>query len=162
MISVLGLLASKGLSLLGDAIVAKGKDAIEEKLGVKLPTTEAELTPEKLLELTNAQNSHEQFLVAAAGAREKVAAEAVTTRWTADMSSDNQFSKNVRPGTLVFLLFLFTVFALSDANGAITIPAVYVALLGEMLKWVFSAYFVGRSTEKVAKLISTAIDKKKG
>lgn len=59
---VKGLLAN-GLSLLGNAIMAKGKAAVEEKLGVKLPDENAQLTPEQLEHLREVQFDHEEALI---------------------------------------------------------------------------------------------------
>lgn len=58
---LLTTLAENGLSLLAGAISAKGKDLIEDKLGVKLDT---EVTTEDgRLKLLQLQSSHEEFLL---------------------------------------------------------------------------------------------------
>ena len=54
-------LMEKGLSLLGNAVLAKGKEAIEEKLGVDLET--ATQTPEGLQKLRQLEIDHEEFLL---------------------------------------------------------------------------------------------------
>lgn len=58
-------LAKNGLSMIGDAILSKGKDVVEEKLGVKIPDDPKKLTPELLQQLTIRQMEHEEFLVSA-------------------------------------------------------------------------------------------------
>lgn len=60
---LLATLAQQGLSLVGNAIFAKGKDAVEQKLGVKIPDDPAKLTPELLQQLQIRQMEHEEFLV---------------------------------------------------------------------------------------------------
>jgi len=61
---ILGELARNGLSILANAIMAKGKDVIEEKLGVDISTKIQ--TPEGLLELKKLEFSHQEFLITAA------------------------------------------------------------------------------------------------
>lgn len=57
---ILTLLA-QGLGLLGNAVLAKGKDVIEEKLGVNIE--ELSQTPEGILKLKALELEHEQFLL---------------------------------------------------------------------------------------------------
>ncbi len=59
-------LAEQGLGMLGDAILAKGKEVVEEKIGVKIPDDPAKLTPELLQQLQIRSMEHEEFLVDAA------------------------------------------------------------------------------------------------
>lgn len=70
LIPLLTTLASSGLGLLGQAVLAKGKDVIEEKLGVKLD--EAVATPEGLLKLKQLEVDNEQFLLTAAIENRKI------------------------------------------------------------------------------------------
>ncbi len=60
---LLAKLASSGLDMLGNAIMAKGKEVVEEKLGVKIPDDPAKLTPELLQQLQIRSMEHEEFLV---------------------------------------------------------------------------------------------------
>lgn len=164
--AVLALLAEKGLSLISSAVIAKGKSVIEDKLGIKLPSTAEELTPELTAKLLEVQNAHEEFLITAALEEKKVEAASqaaasteVTARWQADMGSDNKLSKNIRPAVLIFLLLLFTGFAIASIK-KVNIDVAYVSLLGELLKMVFTAYFVGRTVEKsIDMLAKTKKDK---
>lgn len=55
-------LLSNGLSLLGNAVMTKGKDYVEKKLGVELPPEGQPLPPEKLIELRNLEFEHEEAL----------------------------------------------------------------------------------------------------
>ena len=73
---------------------------------------------------------------------------AVTDRWQADMQSDSWLSKNIRPGTLVYILTAYLGFAVADGFG-FRISESYVQLLGQWGMLVMTAYFGGRSAEKI-------------
>lgn len=72
----------------------------------------------------------------------------VTERWKSDMGSDSWLSKNIRPMTLVYILSAFIVMALLDGAG-FKISESYVTLLGQWGMLVMTAYFGGRTVEKV-------------
>lgn len=59
MTPILTALFSQGLSLLGNAVLAKGQDVIEDKLGISLDSAPPEV-------LRQAQFEHEEFLLNAA------------------------------------------------------------------------------------------------
>jgi len=61
MIPLVAELLANGLGLLGNAVMAKGKEVVEEKLGVKLPETAA--TQEQILALKQLEFQHEEWLV---------------------------------------------------------------------------------------------------
>ena len=72
----------------------------------------------------------------------------LTKRLQADMASDSWLSKNIRPMTLIAILFAYFLFALMsafdyDANQA------YVELLGQWGMLIMSFYFGGRTLEKI-------------
>lgn len=92
---LVSILAKNGLSMLGNAVLAKGKEVIEEKIGVKIPDTEEGFTSEKLGELAKAQMEHQEFLVEAA-VKDTASARAMNTAisTSADASS---LSKNIVP-----------------------------------------------------------------
>lgn len=147
MAPLIATLFSQGLSILGNAVLAKGQDVIEEKLGVKLDQAKPE-------ELRRLEIEHEEFLLNAAIRQREIEIQAdaagqaqVTQRWQADMLSDSWLSKNIRPVVLLYLLAAYTVFSLASGFDFNVTPA-YVELLGQMLMLAFSAYFVGRSVEK--------------
>lgn len=155
LIPILETLASNGLGMLAGAIQAKGKAVIEDKLGVKIPNDPAALTPELLQQLKMKEMEHEEFLINAQTAMAKAelqaevsASEEVTKRWQADMSSDSWLAKNIRPMTLIFILCVYTLFALLSA-AHINVTQSYVELLGQWGMLIMSAYFVGRTVEKV-------------
>jgi len=72
----------------------------------------------------------------------------VSDRWKADAASDSQLAKNIRPMTLVYILTAYVVFAIADGAGYKIAPN-YVELLGQWGMLVMSAYFGGRTLEKI-------------
>ena len=72
----------------------------------------------------------------------------VSDRWKADLSSDSWLSKNVRPMTLVALLVAYFIFATASAFN-VEVKQAYVELLGQMIMLIVSAYFGGRTLEKI-------------
>jgi uncharacterized membrane protein (DUF106 family) len=72
----------------------------------------------------------------------------VTKRAQADMASDSWLSKNIRPMTLIFILFGYFVFAMMSAFGN-NANEKYVELLGQWGMLVMSFYFGGRTLEKI-------------
>lgn len=59
-------LLEQGLSLLGNAVLAKGKDVVEKELGVKLPDGEKPIDPETAVKLKELEIKHEEWLLDAA------------------------------------------------------------------------------------------------
>lgn len=160
--ALLGTLAENGLGLLASAIQAKGKQVVEDKLGVKISDNP---TPEEVVKLRQLQYDHEERLLElgiekarleqeelkallAAAANEN---DNVSSRWRADMASDSWLSKNIRPGTLVYILSAYLLFAGLSAAG-INVNESYVALLGQWGMLVMTAYFGGRTVEKVMEM----------
>ena len=78
----------------------------------------------------------------------EVEQKAVSDRWAADMASDSWLSKNIRPMTLVYILTAFNLMAMLDGFG-FHIAEAYVTLLGQWGMLVMSAYFGGRTLEKI-------------
>jgi len=76
----------------------------------------------------------------------------VSDRWRYDMESDSWLSKNVRPLVLVFLIFN-TMILIFIEGGVISfdVKQEWISLLQIVLLTVISAYFGGRSIEKVNK-----------
>jgi hypothetical protein len=72
----------------------------------------------------------------------------LTKRHEADMASDSWLSKNIRPGTLIFILIVYTVFAMMSAYGYNANES-YVTLLGQWGMLIMSFYFGGRTLEKI-------------
>jgi hypothetical protein len=77
----------------------------------------------------------------------------VTSRWSADMSSDSWLSKNIRPMSLVAIFTGYFTFAMMSAYGYNANES-YVTLLGNWGMLVFGAYFGSRSLEKITEIRS--------
>jgi hypothetical protein len=77
-----------------------------------------------------------------------VEAQEVSNRWTSDMGSDSWLSKNIRPMTLIAILIGYFVFATASAFG-LDVKQAYVELLGQWGMLIMSAYFGGRTLEKI-------------
>lgn len=155
MIPLVATLLQNGLSLIGNAVLAKGKDWVEQKTGVKLGDN---LTPEQLTLLKQAEMQHEEELMRLRIEDNKLDVElfkaeavAVTDRWKADMSSDSWLSKNIRPMTLIAILGGYFVFAAMSAFG-LNANESYITLLGNWGQIVMLAYFGGRTVEKVMEM----------
>jgi len=162
--SLLGTLAQNGLGLLSSAIQAKGKEVVENALGVKISDNPS---PEEVSKLRQLQYDHEERLIelgimkAQAELEElKVFALAsqnednnVTDRWKADMGSDSWLSKNIRPMSLVAIFLGYFIFAMMSAFG-LNANESYVQLLGQWGMLIMGAYFGGRTIEKLADMRS--------
>ena len=74
----------------------------------------------------------------------------ISSRWSADMTSDSWLSKNVRPMVLIFLVISTVILIFIDA-GVIDfkVEDKWTDLLQLVLITVIGAYFGGRSLEKV-------------
>jgi hypothetical protein len=72
----------------------------------------------------------------------------LTKRLEADMKSDSWLSKNIRPMTLVFILGVYSTFAMMSAWD-IEVNNNYVELLGQWGMLIMSFYFGGRTLEKI-------------
>lgn len=148
MAPIVASLLAQGLSLLGNAVLSKGQDVVEQKLGIKLDG----LKPEQMRRL---EVEHEEWLVEA-GIRQREqelqfaqAQEAgISARWSADMLSDSWLSKNIRPVTLVYLLSAYTLLSVGSGFG-FNVAQAYVELLGQWSMLVMTAYFGGRTLEKI-------------
>jgi uncharacterized membrane protein (DUF106 family) len=79
---------------------------------------------------------------------DNIEAQELTKRVEADMGSDSWLSKNIRPMTLIFILVVYTVFAMMSAFGH-NANEEYVTLLGQWGMLIMSFYFGGRTLEKI-------------
>lgn len=150
---------AQGLGLIGNAVLAKGKDWVEQKTGIKL---DQPLSAEDTLKLRQYEMDHEEELLKLKLEENKLDVEifkigtnliveenkGVTGRWQADMSSDSWLSKNIRPMTLIYILVVYTAMTFTSGFG-LSIPATYVELLGQWGMLIMSAYFGGRTIEKI-------------
>jgi hypothetical protein len=107
------------------------------------------------------ENNKKDMLIANLQA-DNVEAQEISKRWQADLASDSGLAKNIRPATLIFILVAYFFFALMSMFGLETRGA-YVELLGQWGMLVMTAYFGGRTMEKImerkdkAKLMEEAV-----
>ena len=160
--SLLGSLAENGLTLLSSAIQAKGKEVVENTLGVKIPDSP---TPEDVSKLRQLQFEHEEKLLELGIEKAKLEleemkvlasaaqndADNITDRWQSDMSSDSWLSKNIRPMSLIAIFLGYFLFAMMSAYGHNANES-YVTLLGNWGMLIMGAYFGGRTVEKLAEM----------
>ena len=114
-------------SLLGDAanIIDEVVTTQEEKLSLKLKMKEM---------IENAKAS---------------AQEQVTRRWEADAKA-GWLPANIRPLSLAFLTIMLVVMSFFDGNvGEFKMNPMYGPIYTQLLLVVYSAYFAGRSIEKI-------------
>jgi len=163
--ALLSTLAESGLGLLSSAIQAKGKEVVENTLGVKIPDNPTPADVERLREL---QYQHEERLIELGIEKAKLEmaelellaraaqsdAENVTDRWQADMNSDSWLSKNIRPMSLIAIFLGYFLFAMMSAYG-LNANESYVTLLGNWGMLIMGAYFGGRTVEKLAEMRSS-------
>ena len=102
---------------------------------------QAEQAKLKLLEM---QQNGELAQIAADTAEQQE----LTKRQQADMASDSTLSKNIRPMTLVFILVVYSTFAMMSAWD-VEVNNNYVELLGQWGMLIMSFYFGGRTLEKI-------------
>ena len=80
---------------------------------------------------------------------ESSAQEQVPRRWEADAKA-GWLPANIRPMTLIFLTFVFVVISVFDGNlGGFSISPAYLPIYQTLLICCYSAYFAGRSIEKI-------------
>ncbi len=72
----------------------------------------------------------------------------ISDRWKADLGSDSWLSKNIRPMSLVAIFAGYFLFAMMSAFGYVAKES-YVNLLGQWGMLIMSAYFGGRTLEKI-------------
>jgi len=163
--ALLGTLAENGLGLLSSAIQAKGKEVVENTLGIKIPDNPTPADVEKLRQL---QYEHEERLIELGIEKAKLElaemelyakaaqsdAENITDRWKADMSSDSWLSKNIRPMSLIAIFCGYFLFAMMSAFGYNANES-YVTLLGNWGMLIMGAYFGGRTVEKLVEMRSS-------
>lgn len=81
---------------------------------------------------------------------EKNAQDNVTRRWEADAQSDVKLAKYIRPVTLIALTVFYMALTVWDGlDQSFMPPENYINLLEILMLAVFSAYFAGRTIEKV-------------
>lgn len=94
MIPIVAALMTEGLSILGNAVLAKGKEVVESQLGVKLPEGDKPLPPELVVQLKQLEMQHEQWLIEA-GIRQRQAELEETKAYLADTASARDMNTRV-------------------------------------------------------------------
>jgi hypothetical protein len=126
-----------------DDIIGAGLKIIDKVIPDPAAKAEAQLKLQQL-----AQDGHLAELQADMNEQNNV-----SDRWKADLSSDSWLSKNIRPMTLIAILVGYFIFATASAF-ELNVKQAYVELLGQWGMLIMSAYFGGRTLEKI-------MDKKK-
>lgn len=146
MLPIVASLMAQGFNILGNAIISKGQEVIEQRLGVKLEKTEPEV-------IRRLEVEHEEFLLDIGIEQQRLlmqeeanAQNAVTNRWEFDMKSDSYLAKNVRPIVLLYLTGIISLMAIFSRW--LQVDPVFVDLLKISYGIVLTAYFVGRTVEK--------------
>ena len=155
-------LLTQGLGLISNAVMAKGKEWVEEKTGVKL---DQPLSAEDTLKLKQYEMDHEEELLRLRIEEKKLGLDElqafaaaiqnednnISDRWKADMSSDSWLSKNIRPMSLIAIFVGYFLFSMMSAFG-LDANESYVSLLGQWGMLIMGAYFGGRTIEKLAEM----------
>ena len=77
----------------------------------------------------------------------------VSKRWEQDINSDSWLSKNIRPLTLIFLVFSTVLLIFIDSEMInFKVQDQWIDLLQIILITIIGAYFGGRSYEKIKRL----------
>ena len=80
---------------------------------------------------------------------EKSMQEQVTSRWLSD-NNGGLLTKNIRPIALAFLTFMFVIISVFSGNiGTFEIQEEFVPVYQTLLIVIYTAYFGGRSFEKI-------------
>jgi hypothetical protein len=121
-----------------DDIIGAGLKIIDKVIPDPAQKAEAQLKLQQL-----AQDGHLAELQADMNEQNNV-----SDRWKADLASDSWLSKNIRPMTLIAILAGYFIFATSSAFD-LNVKQAYVELLGQWGMLIMSAYFGGRTLEKI-------------
>ena len=79
--------------------------------------------------------------------------ESINERWEADQTSDNWWSKSVRPLIILFLTLTFVVLAYLDSSlSGFEVKDTYAKIFEWLLTTVYIAYFGSRGVEKTMKI----------
>lgn len=150
----LGLLASIGIPFIADMISKYGEKAVtvgvEKITGVDL--TKKELTPQEKQAIIDAEVQLKRLdfkeLKLEYDQRNKEEEEK-TNRWVSDNESGSTFAKLVRPGLVVYLIVVTSLFALFDGNvGDFKVKEHWVTLFTSLTITAIGGYFTLRTYEK--------------
>jgi hypothetical protein len=111
--------------------------------------------PELKAKMAQELESNKKDMMLANLQADNVEAQELSKRWQADLASDSWLAKNIRPMTLIFILVAYFFFAFMSMFDYETKSA-YVELLGQWGMLVMTAYFGGRSFEKIMEMRTKA------
>ena len=174
--AILAPLVAQGLSLVGNAVLAKGKEWVKEKTGVDLD--KASLSPEDLLKLKQFELDHEEELIRLRQVDDRLTAEmekayledtqSAREMQVAALSQDDLFSKR-----FIYYFAIFWSICAAGFVGAITfgeIPEANVrfadTILGFLLGTIIAqivAFFYGssRSSQNKDSVIKSVVERVK-
>lgn len=130
----------KSMELLGENII-KAMDNIEDEL----VNTDKEILE---IDIQKQEQNFSELELFMKYDYQKSENDAVTSRWINDVNNIGWLNKNVRPVTLMYILTVYTFFSIGGAFG-MNVPSAYVELLGQWGMLIMSAYFGGRTIEKI-------------
>lgn len=167
LLPLLTSLASNGLGMLAGAIQAKGKEFIEEKIGMKIPSEASQLTPELLSKLKEREMDFEEFLVNAQLERIKLdLADASDARAREVSISTSEtaplLNKIITPVlaigvlSLTFIIFIFMIFGSAELTSDKKDLLVYILGVLSAIATQIVAYYFGSSTGSKEKSITLA------
>lgn len=144
-------LVANGLPLLANAALAKGKEYVEEKIGVKLPDPAAPVSPAELLELKRAEFAHQEFLIQASIEKRKLDLEDFRAEVADKESARTRDVELARVGQVNWrghvmvavayaLVFYLAYEVLTSANLNEFAKGVITLLLGRSLGWLDNIY----------------------
>ena len=150
---LLGKLTGNGLNFLADAVMVKGKQAVENILGVDLE--EALKTPEQRAQLKQLEMEHEETLLKLSLEEKKVdyafvekQEQQISDRWLSDNKDGSWLAKNVRPAGFAFWTVLFGIVILIDGN-LITLNQAWPPIIQNVYMMFLGSYIGARAYEKV-------------
>ena len=85
---------------------------------------------------------------------DKASDEQATQRLVSDNTSDNKWSKNIRPVSFAWSLGAFSAFTVLAGMSKLTIPEMYITVWQYILLVQIAFYFSSRGLEKISDIIS--------
>ena len=85
---------------------------------------------------------------------DKAADEQATQRLVSDNTSDNKWSKNIRPVSFAWSLGIFSLFTFLEGKDIIYVPENYITVWEYVLLMQIAFYFSSRGLEKISDIVS--------
>jgi hypothetical protein len=163
LIPIIAKLAESGLSILGNAIIAKGKDVVEAHLGVNID--DAMQTEEGKIKLLQLQQTHEEFLLNAniQSKEQELKAQALAYADTASARDMNTrvnesanaslMSKNIAPA--LALIVVVTGLAMLAFSHDESVRTASVGLVAGVLSFYFGSSQSSKSKDDTIRSLSS-------